>query len=538
MPKLLIVDDEPNVLYSFQTALESEELQVVTAGTARQGVEMVQAEQPDAVVLDVRLPDMSGLEAFGQIRQIDPRLPVIVVTAYTTTETAIEAMRQGAYEYLLKPVNFRQLRDVVRKAVEVSRLSRTPAVISEEDTPDREADRIVGQSAGMQAVYKAIGRVAAQDVTVLVEGESGTGKELAARAIYHYSARQQMPFLAINCAAIPETLLESELFGHERGAFTGADSRRPGKFEQADGGTIFLDEIADMTPATQAKVLRVLQEQRFERIGSSETIQTNVRVIAATNQNLETMVAQGRFRQDLFYRLNGFTIHLPPLRDRAEDLPLLVEHFVRSFQRQLGRRIRLITPEAHALIRSYGWPGNVRELQSAIKYAIVHATGEILTDDCLPDYLRHPAAGLRDLLRASSNDLADYLRPATTLSLSTRTGGRGATDNVRTDPSGGDDSWGSTSASVPHLPVGDEMRLSQFVQALLRDGQGDVHRRVHMEIERVLLDEVLRHVHGSQIDAAEVLGISRTTLRARLRALGLSVEKQVTPEMSDGEHEA
>jgi two-component system nitrogen regulation response regulator GlnG len=527
MAKLLIIDDEPNVLYSFQSALENEELRVVTAGTARQGIEMVSAEHPDAVILDVRLPDMSGLEAFGQIRQIDPRLPVIVVTAYTTTETAIEAMRQGAYEYLLKPVNFHVLRDMVRKAVEVSRLSRIPAVISEDSEPDvRGADRIVGQSAGMQAVYKAIGRVASQDVTVLVEGESGTGKELIARAIYHYSARRNMPFLAINCAAIPETLLESELFGHERGAFTGAETRRPGKFEQADGGTIFLDEIADMTPATQAKVLRVLQEQRFERIGSTQTIQTNVRVIAATNQRLETAVAQGRFRQDLFYRLNGFTIHLPPLRDRAEDLTLLVEHFVRIFQRQLGRRIRMITPEAHNLIRSYGWPGNVRELQSAIKYAIVHAAGEILTEDCLPDYLHHPGAGLSELLHASAIEAGDYLRPTTTLSSVVRS--RSSLEPASEDGPGSSDAC----LNALRLPPADEFRLSQFVQALLRDGHGDVHRRVHTEIDRVLLDEVLRYVHGSQLEAAEILGISRTTLRARLRALGLTVEKQLT---SDGE---
>jgi two-component system nitrogen regulation response regulator GlnG len=536
MSKLLIVDDERNVLYSFQTALESDDLAVVTAETARQGIEMVRTEQPDAVVLDVRLPDMSGLEAFGQIRQIDPRLPVIVVTAFTTTETAIEAMRQGAYEYLLKPVNFRQLRDVVRKAVEVSRLSRIPAVISANDSPEPGADRIVGQSPGMQAVYKAVGRVAAQDVTVLIEGESGTGKELVARAIYHYSVRQHMPFLAINCAAIPETLLESELFGHERGAFTGAESRRPGKFEQADGGTIFLDEIADMTPATQAKVLRVLQEQRFERIGSSETIQTDVRVIAATNQNLEAAVAVGRFRQDLFYRLNGFTIHLPPLRDRIDDLPLLVEHFVRIFQHQLGRRVRMITPAAHNLIRSYGWPGNVRELQSAIRYAIVHAAGEILTDDCLPDYLRHPGAGLSELLRADGGEAGDYLRPTTTMSPTFRAPHAGA-DASREDNACDDGSWAAAGAAV-RLPAVDEARLRQYVQPLLRDGQGDIHRRVHAEVDRVLLDEVLRHAHGSQLEAAEILGISRTTLRARLRALGLSVEKHVTPDSSDGEHDA
>jgi len=536
MATLLIVDDEPNVLYSFQSALECDDLRVITASTARQGIERVREEHPDAVVLDVRLPDMSGLEAFGQIRQIDPRLPVIVVTAYTTTETAIEAMRQGAYEYLLKPVNFRQLRDMVRKAVEVSRLSRIPAVISEDTPQDEGADRIVGQSPGMQAVYKAIGRVASQDVTVLVQGESGTGKELVARAIYHYSGRRQMPFLAINGAAIPETLLESELFGHERGAFTGAESRRPGKFEQADGGTIFLDEIADMTPATQAKVLRVLQEQRFERIGSTQTIETDVRVIAATNQNLEGSVAQGRFRQDLFYRLNGFTIQLPPLRERADDVLLLVEHFVRIFQRQLARRIRMITPEAHGLIRSYGWPGNVRELQSAIKYAIVHAAGEILTDDCLPDYLHHPEAGLSELLRGTGTITADYLRPTTTMSPSLRPTGRTAGDVLRDELAVGTNAEWEPQVAAPHLPSTDELHLSQYVQTLLHDGQGDLHRRLHAEIDRVLLDEVLRHAHGSQLEAAEILGISRTTLRARLRSLGLTVEKHVT-DTSDGDRQ-
>src|SRR6266542_1488734 len=264
MPTLLVVDDEPNVLYSLEKALGSESLRVRTARTAREGIEAVQEQPPDAVILDVRLPDLSGLEAFEQMRGIDSRLPVIVITAHAATETAIEAMKRGAFEYLLKPVDLQQLRDVVVKALELSRLRHVPAVFEESPLADTAADRIVGLSAAMQEVYKAVGRVAGQNTTVLVTGESGTGKELVARAIYHHSDRSQAPFLAVSCAAIPEALLESELFGHERGAFAGADRQRIGKLEQAHGGTLFLDEIGDTAPTTQAKLLRLLQEHRFE----------------------------------------------------------------------------------------------------------------------------------------------------------------------------------------------------------------------------------------------------------------------------------
>ncbi len=320
MAKLLVVDDEPNVLFSMEEGLKSDVLDVITARTAKEGLELVRRERPDAVILDVRLPDMSGLDAFDRLRQVDPRLPVVVITAFAATETAIEAMKRGAFEYLLKPVDLRQLRDVVAKAIEQRRKTHVRALIDDEEGPDDGAvDRIVGHSAAMQEVYKAIGRVAGQDVAVLILGESGTGKELVARAIYQHGRRSQGPFLAINCAAIPEALLEGELFGHERGAFTGADRRRIGKFEQADGGTIFLDEIGDMTPATQAKMLRILQDGRFERLGGNDSIQADVRLIAATHRDLEAMVADGRFRPDLYYRLKVFPIVLPPLRDRPDD---------------------------------------------------------------------------------------------------------------------------------------------------------------------------------------------------------------------------
>ncbi|MEX0938794.1 MAG: sigma-54 dependent transcriptional regulator [Pirellulales bacterium] len=473
MPKLLVVDDEPNVLYSIKKGLETDELKVHTAETAEQGLEAVRRHRPDAVILDVRLPDMSGLDAFNEIHRIDARLPVIIITAFSTTETAIEAMKRGAFEYLLKPVAFDQLCAVVDRALEISHMSRVPAMFEAE--ADADADHIVGRSQCMQEVYKAIGQVAAQDVNVLILGESGTGKEMVARAIYQHSRRSQGPFLAINCAALPESLLESELFGHERGSFTGADRRRIGKFEQVHGGTIFLDEIGDMTPATQSKVLRLLQEGTFERVGSNETIQVDVRVIAATNRRLESLVKDSTFREDLFYRLRVFTIELPPLRERADDLPTLIEHFVNLGNRELGKNIRSIAPDAMQRLRQYDWPGNVRELQSAVKHALVRTVGEVLTESSLPASCRGQVSHMPE---------------------------------------------GSA------LPLG-ESRIRDFVQELLSDEDANVYHRLHNEIDRILLREVLDRVDGNQVQASELLGISRSTLRARIADLGLRFEKRV-----------
>ncbi len=480
MRTLLVVDDEPNVCYSLEKALRSETLNVISAGTAREGIERVRRDGPDVVILDVRLPDASGLEAYGRIREIDPRLPVIVVTAYATTETAIEAMKLGAYEYLLKPVDLHQLRELVAGALELSRLGRVPAVLGE-PAPERvaPADCMIGRSAAMQNVYKAIGRVAPQQVTVLILGESGTGKELVARAIYQHSRRSREPLLAINCAAIPETLLESELFGHEKGAFTGADRRRIGKFEQASGGTIFLDEVGDMSTSIQAKLLRLLQEQRFERVGGNETIQTDVRIIAATNQDLAALVASGQFRQDLYYRLNVFTVHVPPLREHMEDLPLLVDHFLGRMNRELGKRVRTVAPEAMRLLEEHSWPGNVRELESTLKYALVHATADVLTPGCLPYSLRLAA-------------------------------GRGEAQATAAPPS--------------------TLDVAEYARRLLDAKQPDIYHNVISAVDRVVLEAVLRHTRGNQVEAARLLGVSRNTLRAKLRALGMVLEKQLAPE--------
>ncbi len=339
-------------------------------------------------------------------------------------------------------------------------------------------------SPGMQEVYKAIGRVAPLDVPVLILGESGTGKELVARAIYQHSPRRQGPFLAINCAAIPEGLLESELFGHEKGAFTGADRRRIGKFEQADKGTFFLDEIGDMTLATQPKLLRLLQEQQFERVGGEETIRTDVRVIAATNQDLDTKVAAGQFRHDLLYRLKVFTIYLPPLRNRREDLPLLISHFLRQLNATLGKHVTSVSPEAFQVLENYSWLGNVRELQSIIKYAYVQSAGEVITFECLPAALRGGNVPPRNPVSVSETSRLD---------------------------------------------------VADFVTRLLQAEQPEIYDKVNSAVDRVVIETVLRHAKGNQVVASELLGISRTTLRAKLRSLGLAIEKQLLPDSSLGD---
>jgi DNA-binding NtrC family response regulator len=493
MSKLLVIDDEPNIVFTVEETLTSPELQVISAGTAREGIDLARSQRPDVVLLDVRLPDMSGLDAFSQIHSVDPRIPVIIMTAFARTETAIDAMRRGAFEYLVKPVDLQALKQAVRRGIEVSRLSNFPALLNGSSAPEEDelnADRIVGQSPAMQDVYKTIGRVAPQDATVLILGESGTGKELVARAIYHYSGRSHKPFLTINCAALAESLLESELFGHEKGAFTGADQRRIGKFEQVNGGTIFLDEIGDMSPSTQAKALRLLQQQQFERVGGNATIQTDVRIIAATNQDLPAMVAAGSFRQDLYYRLSGFTIHLPPLRERREDIAPLCAYFVRILSKSLGKSVRGLTKEVESLLERHTWPGNVRELYSAIRYAVVHSTGDFITPDCLPrsclpDRPENPA--LSSLSPGGLKPLTPATLPAAAPS-----------ELVK-----------------PNCLLPDVQRRTL---AQLEAGSNDVYRDLLHEFDQVVLEEVLKSVHGNQVQAAERLGISRMTLRSKLRS--------------------
>src|SRR5436190_13805660 len=394
MANLLLIDDDPDLLPDqMRQVFPAPAHRVEIAPTGGEGLERARDGRPDVILLDLRLPDQSGLDVLKQLRQIDARIPVVLVTVARSADSAIEAMRQGAYDYLLKPLDLQKLDRVIGEALKVARLMREPAVIARTlPDDDQPGEAIVGFCPAMQEVYKAIGRVADQACPVLITGESGTGKELVARAIYQHGPRAKAPFLALNCAAIPENLLESELFGHEKGVFTGADRRRIGKFEQCHGGTLFLDEIGDMPPATQSKMLRVLQEQAFERVGGSGTVRTDVRLIAATHRDLEAWSDEGRFRPDLYYRLGVFTIHLPPLRERGDDLPLLVRHYVRRFSRELGREVREVAPEALERLRRYPWPGNVRELQSVLKQALLRASGPVLLPAFLPELPDRPSA--------------------------------------------------------------------------------------------------------------------------------------------------
>jgi two-component system nitrogen regulation response regulator GlnG len=470
MATLLLVDDDPAMLQDqIAHALGPRGLRIEVARTAEEGLRQAAAAPPDVILLDVNLPDLPGLDAYQRFRQIDARIPVIFITWAATADTAIEAMKQGAYDYLFKPLDLARLRGVVSQALELGRLMRRPAVVAETLPTEDGGDAIIGRCPAMGEVYKAIGRVAAQNVIALITGESGTGKELVARAIYQHSPRARAPFLAINCAAIPESLLESELFGHEKGAFTGADRKRVGKFEQCNGGTLFLDEIGDMPLATQAKILRLLHEQRFERVGGNETVRTDVRLIAATHRDLKTWSEQGRFRHDLFYRLSVFTIPLPPLRERGDDLPMLVQHFLRRFSRELGREIVDITPDALELLRRYPWPGNIRELQGVLKQAILQGTGTILISAFLPESLRAP-------LESAAQD-------------------------------------SGTEA---------DFSFEAFVVQRLQDGATTLSAEAHQHLDRLLLRLALRHTGGNQVQAARLLGISRQTLRAKSREFGIS----------------
>jgi two-component system nitrogen regulation response regulator GlnG len=470
MGQLLLVDDEPDlILAQISRVFGASQHTIDVARTGVEGIRRIAERKPDVVLLDLRLPDQSGLEVYQQIRRLDARIPVIFITMAEAADAAIEAMMQGAYDYLFKPLDLHQLRRVVDEALEVAQRMREPARIAE-IPPDPDVDgAIVGSCPAMIEVYKTIGRVAAQDVPVLITGESGTGKELVARAIYQHGPRAQAPFLALNCAAIPEALLESELFGHEKGAFTGAERRRIGKFEQCSGGTLFLDEVGDMPLAAQAKVLRLLQEQAFERVGGSETVRTDVRLIAATHRDLKAWSDQGRFRADLYYRLGVFIIHLPPLRQRGDDLPMLVQLFLRRFNRELGREVREVASDAMERLRSHAWPGNIRELQSVLKQALLKATGPVLVPAFLPESLGRPHV-------------------------------------------------------PPEAAPEDEgvLRVEPFLRRRMEAGSQAIYREAHQHLDRLLLPLVLKWTDGNKLQAARLLGITRKTLRARLRALGLA----------------
>jgi len=422
---------------------------------------------------------LCAIERFNALHEVAPQLPVIVIASVADSQQTIEAMKRGAVECLLTPVHEPTLREQIREllAQSAARDQVSPA----RATRTGHEDGIIGQSPLMQQVYKLIGLIATRNVNVLITGESGTGKEVVARALHRHSERHDAPLLAVHCAAIPETLLESELFGHERGAFTGADRRKIGKFEQAHGGTLFLDEIGDMPLATQVKLLRVLQDQRYQRLGGTEMIQADVRIIAATHQPLEQLIEAKRFRQDLYYRLKVATIHLPPLHQREVDVVLLAHYFVEQLNSQFNTHIRAFSPEAVKALLSYDWPGNVRELENVIKASLVVARGTVFRTEFLPEHIREPAARL-------------------------------------------------TRPPADAAPAGDD--LTSLIQRHLSDASqaGSVHRAVIDQVERALITAALNHSGGQMQATADVLGISRTTLRTRMRKLGITIESTARSE--------
>ncbi len=470
-PKILLIEDDASIVGGLRKELQAEGYEVSVAARGDEGLELAKAQDWDVVLSDLKLPGMSGLELVEQLHAAKPKMPILLMTAFGSTETAIEAIKLGAFDYFLKPFDMTELLDLVAKAVSCNRLMSEPLALGATQTAQ---SAIIGRSRAMQAVYKEIGRVAATGVTVLIRGETGTGKELVARAIYQHSKRAGQPFVAVNCAALPESLLESELFGHERGAYTGAHARRVGRFEQANLGTIFLDEIGDLSLSAQVKLLRVLQDKSLQRVGSNEMVPVDTRVLAATHRDLESAIKERLFREDLFYRLSGVTIALPPLRQRSEDIPDLVKYFLQRTATELDHGSASIQPEALAFLQSQSWQGNVRELENVIRQTLLLARGYVVTLEHVQQALaRSPRPGA-----ASDQTIAGY-----------------------------------------------------FNELLERAHRGEVegiHAVMFEAMECELFTRAIQLAQGNQAKAARWLGVTRTTMREKLAHFGLrpSVEKQ------------
>jgi two-component system nitrogen regulation response regulator GlnG len=464
--RVLIVDDDESVRWVLKKSLEKDGIRTVLAKDAAEGFARLQDGDISVVLMDIRMPGMGGLEALEKIRTEGRPVSVIIMTAQATMQNAIEAMRHGAFDYITKPFDLDEVNILVRKAIEVRRLSEEVNALRAEVREKYEGG-LVGNTAAMREIYKTIGRVAESDATVLINGESGTGKELVARAIHYHSRRAGRPFVAVNSAAIPSELLESELFGHEKGSFTGAIGRKIGKFEAAAGGTLFLDEIGDMDLPLQGKLLRVLQEREFERVGGTEPIKTDVRVLAATHQNLEKAVRDKRFREDLFYRLNVIQINIPPLRKRKDDIVPLAEFFMQKFQAGDAKK-KTLTPETLKILRAYDWPGNVRELENAVQRAITLSQGDKIFPDALPPQIFKPGHG-------ANLSFENFL----------------------------------------------EEKLADLVDRMGGLESGDIYSLVLQRVEKPLITLVLKKTEGNQVRAASLLGINRNTLRKKIKELGI-----------------
>lgn len=475
--RILVADDEESMRWVLSKALRKKGYTVDLAADGNQALRQVREQSYDLAIVDIKMPGMSGLEFLDKAREIRPDLLVVVMTAEASMKNAVEAMKRGAYDYITKPFDLEVVDAIIEKVSRAREVSHQVSLLKQELKDRYQVEKnIIGNSPAMREVYKTIGKVAVSDVTVLIQGESGTGKELVARAIHFNSSRLGKPFVAINCAAIPKDLLESELFGSERGAFTGATERKTGKFEQANHGTIFLDEIGDMPLDLQAKILRVLQEQEITRIGGSQNIAVDVRVVAATNQDLLEKVRNREFREDLFYRLNVVPIHLAPLRERCEDIPALVEYFLGRIAAEMEIPAKQCSNEAMELLLHYEWPGNVRELENTIKRAVILSSDPLLT-------------------------------PADFASLS---------DRHETIPAAPQEQ--SLEALV-------EMKLRSSMVGIEKLDKGDIYDRVLEQVERPLIRFTLEKTRGNQVRAADILGINRNTLRKKISELGIQIRK-------------
>ena len=461
-----IIDDDRSIRWVLEKALQKADMEVRTFESADGVLEALAGEEPDAIVSDIRMPGMDGITLLESIKKEYPDVPVIIMTAHSDLDSAVSAYHSGAFEYLPKPFDVTEAVDQVQRAC---RLHRERQVESGE-TADKGTE-IIGEAPAMQEVFRAIGRLARSNITVLINGESGTGKELVAQALHRHSPRAQGPFIALNMAAIPHDLLESELFGHEKGAFTGAQGRRIGRFEQADGGTLFLDEIGDMPAELQTRLLRVLADGEFYRVGGHESVRVDVRIIAATHQNLERLVSEGRFREDLFHRLNVIRIHLPSLRERREDIPLLMEHFLKQAAVELGVECKVLLPETVELLQRFEWRGNVRQLENTARWLTVMGSGREIHPDDLPPELRQ-----EDMGGAGTGDWQEQFR-----------------------------AW---------------------VRGALAGGQTDLLGQALPVFESILIEMALEFTGGRRQEAAHLLGWGRNTLTRKIKELGLDQDSR------------
>lgn len=485
MTKILVVDDDPQLRQSFERLLLREGYETLTAPSAEEGIKKVTSFKPDLIIMDVRMSGMTGLEAFKIIKEIDAKIPVIIMTAYGTTDSAIEATKLGAFDYILKPFDIPDVLSLIDKAIKAGHFMKAQVKLGDKDDNDAydniETDAIIGNSPVMQEVYKAIGRAAPTDATVLIRGESGTGKELVARAIYQHSLRSDHAFQIINCVAIPETLLESELFGYEKGAFTGAVNRRIGKIEQANHGTVFLDEIGDMPLNIQSKILRLLQERSIERLGGRNPIPVDVRIIAATNVDLEKAVEDGRFREDLYYRLKVVNLELPPIRKRKQDIPLLANYFLAQYAREIDSEIPELTTESIEALKAYNWPGNVRELANSMHKLLIFNRGYALTSDDIQE-----AIGAQVVSKKADEKEKDL------------------------------------------APESFEKHLRLWIREMLTESYGKCYDELMDKIAYIIISEALEQTRGNRSQAAKMLGFSRPTLLAKIEKFQMTIHTSVT----------